>query len=305
MPSAIILVAFAFGFSWVGGSSEAGWLAGLKAAAVAVVAHAVLGMSRSLAPDMKRATIAAAAMIVVLLVPHPAVQVAAIIAGGFVGLAWLREPPDHDSQENVVIGVSRKAGTVALAGFFMLIILLPMMAAMTGNPHIHLADMFYRTGSLVFGGGHVVLPLLEAETVRTGLVDHDAFLAGYGAAQAVPGPLFTFSAFLGALSSSYWALGAIVALVAIFLPGALLVIGVLPLWGRLKQSRLARRGLMGVNAVVVGILAAALYDPAFIQGVTSPGTMALAVAVFIALTRWSLPAWAAVIGAGLIGFVLL
>lgn len=308
MPSAIILVAFAFGVASFGDTAGMGWLAGLKAAAVAVVAQAVFGMAKSLTPDAKRATVAAVAMIVVLLVPHPAVQVAAIVVGGLAGLAWLRsDDADHDEGEGFAIGVSRRIGAIVLMVFAGLLVALPVLVAVTDDPSIRLADAFYRAGSLVFGGGHVVLPLLEAETVRTGLVDHDVFLAGYGAAQAVPGPLFTFSAFLGASTTTgpTGVLGAAIALVAMFLPAALLVVGVLPFWKRLRSSRLARRALMGVNASVVGILAAALYDPVFVQGVTSPATLALAIAVFIAQTHWKLPAWAAVIAAGVIGFAVL
>ena len=308
MPSAIILVAFAFGVASFGDAAGTGWLAGLKAAAVAVVAQAVFGMAKSLTPDAKRAAVAAVAMIVVLLVPHPAVQVAALVLGGLVGLVWLRgDDADGTHGEGFAIGVSHRIGAVILIVFAGLLVALPVLVAITGDPSIRLVDVFYRAGSLVFGGGHVVLPLLEAETVRTGLVDHDTFLAGYGAAQAVPGPLFTFSAFLGASTTAglTGVMGAAIALAAMFLPAALLVVGVLPFWERLRYSRLARRALMGVNAAVVGILAAALYDPVFVQGVTSPATLALAVTVFIAQTHWKLPAWAAVISAGLIGFAVL
>lgn len=307
MPSAVLLVAFAFGVSALGDAVGSGWLIGLKAAAVAVVAQAVLGMARTLTPDARRATIAAAALIVLLLVPGPAVQVAVIIIGGLTGLAWLRDDENRQDDVEPAPSVSRAVGVAALTVFAALLVLLPVAAAVTSNPGIGLADLFYRAGSLVFGGGHVVLPLLEAETVHTGLVDHDTFLAGYGAAQAVPGPLFTFAAFLGASATigPSGLTGAGIALVAMFLPAALLVIGVLPFWHRLRGSNLARRALMGVNAAVVGILAAALYDPVFTQGIISPATLALAVAVFVALTKWNLPAWAAVIAAGVIGFAVL
>ena len=308
MPSAIILVAFAFGVSSLGDAVGTGWLSGLKAAAVAVVAQAVLGMARTLTPDAKRATIGATAMIVVLLVPHPAVQVAAIILGALVGLVWLRTDETHaDTRQDLGAGVSRAVGAVLLAMFVLLLVALPVLAAVTAHPSLGVADVFYRAGALVFGGGHVVLPLLEAETVQTGLIDGETFLAGYGAAQAVPGPLFTFAAFLGASTSSgpTGLVGAAIALVAMFLPAALLVCGALPFWDRLRHSRIARRALLGVNAAVVGILAAALYDPVFTQGVTSPATLALTVSVFIGQVRWKLPAWAAVIGAGIIGFVAL
>ncbi|WFP16818.1 chromate efflux transporter [Citricoccus muralis] len=308
MPSAIVLVAFAYGMASFGDAAGTGWLDGLKAAAVAVVAQAVLGMAKSLTPDAKRASIAAAAMIAILLVGHPLAQIGAIVMGGLLGLTWLRaETTEGGRREHLEIGVSRTIGALCLGLFALLLVAFPVLAALTAHPGLELADLFYRAGALVFGGGHVVLPLLEAETVHTGLVDGGTFLAGYGAAQAVPGPLFTFAAFLGASSSAEvteWA-GAAIALVAVFLPATLLVVGALPFWERLRHSRIARRALLGINASVVGVLAAALYDPVFTQGITSPATLALAVAVFIAQVHWKLPAWAAVIGAGIIGFVLL
>ena len=308
MPSAIVLVAFALGLASFGDAVGTGWLHGLKAAAVAVVAQAVLGMAKSLTPDARRATIAGAAMIIVLLVPHAVVQVTAILLGALVGLAWLHaDHTDDGPRKDRAIRISRAMGMASLIVFAALLALLPVLAAVTGDPGVRLVDVFYRAGSLVFGGGHVVLPLLDAETVQTGLVGHDTFLAGYGAAQAVPGPLFTFSAFLGASTTTgpTGLVGAGIALVAIFLPAALLVIGVLPFWERLRHVRSARRALMGVNAAVVGILAAALYDPVFTQGITSPTALALAVAVFLAQTTWNVPAWAAVLAAGMIGFAVL
>lgn len=188
-----------------------------------------------------------------------------------------------------------------------LLVALPILSAVTEDPSLRFVDVFYRAGALVFGGGHVVLPLLDSETVQAGLVGHDAFLAGYGAAQAVPGPLFTFAAFLGASTASgpTGLIGSGIALLAIFLPAALLVIAALPFWERLRHARSVRRALLGINAAVVGILAAALYDPVFTQGITSPATLALAVGVFIAQVKWKLPAWAAVIAAGLLGFAIL
>ncbi|WP_040158463.1 chromate efflux transporter [Nigerium massiliense] len=309
MPSAIVLVAFAYGVAALGDAAGSGWLAGLKAAAVAVVAQAVLGMAKSLTPDAKRATIAGLAMIVVLLVPNAAVQVAAIVLGGLLGFFWLRREASEDAGEggSFPVQVPRGLAIGALVAFVALLLLLPVAVAVTGDPGLRLADVFYRAGSLVFGGGHVVLPLLESGTVQTGLVGHDAFLAGYGAAQAVPGPLFTFAAFLGASTTTgpTGIAGATIALVAMFLPAGLLVLGVLPFWDRLRRSHRTRRALMGVNAAVVGILGAALYNPVFLQGVTSPATLAVAVAAFVALTQWKVPAWAVVIVAGLLGFFLL
>lgn len=329
MPSATVLVAFAFGVASFGEDIGTGWLSGLKAAAVAVVAQAVVGMAKNLTPDAKRATIAGAAMILVLLLPTSFVQVAAIVFGGIIGLLWLRgqaardaavkgpdtakdpnaggRPGGDDARPDFRVRVSRRLGAAALTTFVLLLVALPILTAVAGDSSLRLVDVFYRAGALVFGGGHVVLPLLEAETVATGLVGHDSFLAGYGAAQAVPGPLFTFAAFLGASTTSgpTGLIGAGIALAAIFLPAALLVIAALPFWERLRRAQAVRRALLGVNAAVVGILAAALYDPVFTQGITSPATLALAVAVFIAQVKWKLPAWAAVIAAGLIGFAFL
>lgn len=308
LPSALLLVAFAYGASALGPEAGTGWIQGLKAAAVAVVAHAVLGMARSLAPDRERATIAVAGMILAMLVPGPVGQVAVIVAGGAAGLAWLRpdemarQPADH-----LAPAIGRRTGAVFLALFLILLAGLPALAAAGGDGITRMVDGFYRAGALVFGGGHVVLPLLEAETVGAGLVDRDSFLAGYGAAQAVPGPLFTFAAYLGAvhLAPPTGLAGAVIALLAIFLPSALLILGGLPFWNALRGSPSARRALMGVNAAVVGLLAAALYDPVFTEGITSPTAMAIAAAGFVALAAWKVPAWAVVIAAGLTGLIAL
>ena len=348
LPSAILLTLFALGLSAFGELGDAGWLLGLKAAAVAVVAGAVQSMAKTLTPDAKRATIAAAALILMLavpgsVVPTAVVQIAAIVFGGVLGLVWVR--PRHTTAEAVADSAdtgpsadarpsadaaastapadadaggpaetprlgsrtSRRLGIASLIAFAALLIGLPVLAATTGDATLRLIDIFYRAGALVFGGGHVVLPLLEAELVPTGLVDHDTFLAGYGAAQAVPGPLFTFAAFLGASMTTgpSGILGAGIALLAIFLPAGLLVIGILPFWERLRAWEPATAALTGVNAAVVGLLGAALYDPVFVEGITSPATLALAVAAFVAGTMWKIPAWATVISAGLLGWLLL
>lgn len=310
MPSVILLVAFAYGVAWAGDLSDAGFIHGLKAAAVAVVAHAVLGMARTMTPDAPRATIAALAAIVVLLVPHPLVLLAAIVAAGILGLIWLRPPTDPPNPDDAFpVRISKTVSISCLAAFFALLAGLPLLAGLTGSSAAGIADTFYRAGALVFGGGHVVLPLLEAETVQTGLIDPDVFLAGYGAAQAVPGPLFTFAGFLGASTGGgvLGLLGAAVAVVAVFLPGGLLVVGCLRFWESLRSSPTARRAMLGFNAGVVGILAAALYDPVFTAGVLDVGIEALAVAIaaFIALNSWKMPAWAVVIGAAALGWVIL
>lgn len=318
LPSAILLTLFALGLSAFGELGDAGWLLGLKAAAVAVVAGAVQSMAKSLTPDARRASIAGLAIVLMLVIPNSIVptalvQVAAIVLGGVLGLVWLKRPHrgaknrETPAETRVASRGARRLGISALIAFVALLVGLPALTAATGDATIRLIDIFYRAGALVFGGGHVVLPLLEAELVPTGLVDHDTFLAGYGAAQAVPGPLFTFAAFLGASMTTgpSGILGAGIALLAIFLPAGLLVIGILPFWERLRSWEPATAALTGVNAAVVGLLGAALYDPVFVEGITSPATLALAVAAFIAGTMWKVPAWATVIGAGLLGWLLL
>ncbi|MFD2795123.1 chromate efflux transporter [Promicromonospora vindobonensis] len=317
LPSAVLLVAFAYGVTAFGGDAGSGWIGGLKAAAVAVVAQAVLGMARTLAPDARRATITGAAAIATLLAPSvlglPVVlsQVGVIVLSGVAGLLWLSDPADDRDDEPFTVPVRRPVAVACLAVFGALLVALPLLAAATGGGAARLVDIFYRAGSLVFGGGHVVLPLLEAELVPSGLVGHDQFLAGYGAAQAVPGPLFTFAGYLGAVTTSgpTGIAGATIALLAIFVPSALLVVGALPFWERLRGAPRARRALTGVNAGVVGLLAAALYDPVFTQGVLAAGeplvALALAIGAYVALAKWSAPPWAVVIAAGLLGWVVL
>ncbi|MFC7403743.1 chromate efflux transporter [Georgenia alba] len=307
LPSAVLLVAFALGVQALGAAPDSGWLQGLKAAAVAVVAHAVLGMARSLAPDRERATIAVAGMALALLLPSAVGQVLVILAAGVAGLLWLRpEPTGHDG-DRLAVPVGRRTALACLGLFAVLLAALPALAAATNDGAVRLIDGFYRAGSLVFGGGHVVLPLLRAETVPTGLVADQTFLAGYGAAQAVPGPLFTFAAYLGAVAQSppNGLAGAGMALVAVFLPSVLLILGALPFWERLRRAPRAQRSLMGVNAGVVGLLAAALYDPVFTEGVTSAVALAIAAGAFVALSAWKVPAWAVVVVAALAGWVVL
>lgn len=308
LPSAVLLLAFSVGVSALGDLSQAGWVLGLKAAAVAVVAHAVLGMAKSLTPDARRATIAVAVMASVVLVPGALTMLGALFMAGILGLLFCR--PQHDPAESgdtFPVRIRPAVAGISLAVFGLLLGGLPILTMLTGNATVGLFDIFYRTGSLVFGGGHVVLPLLEAEMVQTGLVESGTFLAGYGAAQAVPGPLFTFAAFLGAVTTSGpgGMAGASIALIAIFLPSALLVLGVLPFWERLRRIVGVRRALMGVNAGVVGLLAAALYDPVFVEGVTGAASFLVAVLSFVALASWKAPAWAVVFAAAGLGIVLL
>lgn len=306
LPSAVLLVAFAFAAPAIAGLGG-GWLQGLKAAAVAVVAQAVLSMARTLAPDAKRATLAAGGAVAALLLPSPALQVAVIAATGLVGLLWLRDAPAGAEEEgpDLRLRVPRPVAAVCLVAWVGLLLGLPLLAATGGA--VQLLGVFFQAGALVFGGGHVVLPLLESQVVPTGLVGHDAFLAGYGAAQAVPGPLFTFAAYLGASSTGTpsGVPGAAIALVGIFLPGALLLVGAVPFWAAVRRARRARRVIAGVDAGVVGLLAAALYDPVFTAGVTSPVALAVVIAAFVALTRWSAPPWAVVLAAAVLGALLL
>ena len=305
LPSVLLMVAFALGVAQLGDISEAGWLLGLKAAAVAVVAQAVYGMTKNLVTGKIHAAIAVAALVLVLLVPHPLVQVGAIVLGIVAGLAFLRDKKDPEEDPQKESG-SRTLGIVCLVLFFALLFVLPLVAKLIGTTGADVFNTFYRAGALVFGGGHVVLPLLESVTVGPGLVDHDTFLAGYGAAQAMPGPLFTFASFLGASAAGVnWVLGATVATIAIFLPAALLVLGAMPFWERLRQMPRAGAALAGANAAVVGILGAALYTPVFTAGITGVITLSIAVVCYAALTSWKVPPWAVVIGAALVGWVVL
>ena len=296
LPSAVALVLFGYGVGAFGGALHSGWLHGLMVAAVAVVARAVLSMMRTLAPDRERATLAIAAAVMVSALPSSWGQIGAIVLGGVAGLLWLPAAPSAD---HVALPhpVSRAAAITAICLFFTILIGLPFAAAALPNHALHLFDAFYRAGSLVFGGGHVVLPLLQAAVVPPGWVGNDAFLAGYGAAQAVPGPLFTFSAYLGTVMApepNGWR-GAILCLVAMFLPAFLLVIGPLPFWEGLRRRAAAQSMLRGVNAAVVGLLLAALYHPVWTSGITNAGDFVLAAAAFLLLFMWKTPPWVVVL----------
>jgi len=291
LPSALILVAFAMLMQGldVGGT---GLIYGLKIVAVAVVAHAVLGMSRNLTPDRNRATIALLTAVAILMWPTAVTQVLLIFLAGLTG-TFLYQKASVPDLVNIKIPVARSVALICLILFFGLLILLPIMSQVVPSKWLQVFDSFYRSGSLVFGGGHVVLPLLEREVVPVGLVTREEFLAGYGAAQAVPGPLFTFAAFLGATIFG-WP-GALLATVAIFLPGALLVIGILPFWHHLRGLPKVQGSLMGVNAAVVGLLLAALFDPIWISAVKKPIDFALAAILFGMLEYWKLPSWVIVV----------
>jgi chromate transporter len=328
LPSAVLLVLFAYGADLLSGAAGGGIIHGLKLAAVAIVAQAVWGMARTLAPDRERASIALAAALIVLFDTSPPAQIAAIALGGVAGL-WLRRtagesgsvPPASSSPRaaeradgaesgqdaRVPRGpVSRYAGLVALAAFVLLLIGLPLLRSLTGAPGVALLDAFYRSGALVFGGGHVVLPLLREAFVTPGWVSDDAFLAGYGAAQAVPGPLFTFAAYLGTVAgpSPHGLAGATLGVIAIFLPGMLILAGCLPFWDTFRTRPAAQAAMRGVNAGVVGLLGAALYSPVWTSAIRAPGDVAVALTGFILLTVWRAPPLVAVVLGALGGMAL-
>jgi chromate transporter len=296
MPSALALIAFGYGVAWFGDLSHAAWLHGLKIVAVAVVANAVWGMARNLCPDKERATLAVGAAILATALPSALGQVAAIAAGGLIGWAWLKAEP-RGAGAPIAVNVSRMLSIASLVLFFILLGGLPLLRAAVPSQPIALFDAFYRSGALVFGGGHVVLPLLQAEVVPPGWVSNDAFLAGYGAAQAVPGPLFTFSAYLGTVmgpAPNGW-LGGLICLVAIFLPSPLLLIGVLPHWDSLRRQPAIQAGLNGINAAVVGLLLAALYNPVWTSAIFGPRDFAIGITAFLMLALWAVPPWLVVI----------
>jgi chromate transporter len=305
LPSAVLIVLFAFGVSWFDGPIAEGALSGLLIVAVAIVAQAVLGMARTLTPDLRRALIAVGALVVVVVVPGPLAQLVAILAGAIAGMLLCRAPSEPPG-DAVRFPVPRAAGVVALTVFGVLLAGLPVLAALVRTPAISLFDAFVRSGSLVFGGGHVVLPLLEAEVVGPGWIDPGTFLAGYSAAQAVPGPLFTFAGYLGALAEPGpgGVAGAALALLGIFLPGFLILVGVLPFWDSLRRRPAAQGFIRGASAAVVGILAAALYDPVFTTAIVDPAGFALAVACFVLLIVAKAPPWAVVLLGAAAGILL-
>ena len=302
LPSALLLVFFALGAARLDGPVAQGLVNGLKITAVAIVAHAVWGMARNLCPDKTRAGIALAGVFAVLLIHGPLGQISAILIGSLAGL-WLCRDRSESLSEPLAFDISRRVGLAALGLFFTLLLLLPLAAS--SAVWLDVVGAFYRSGALVFGGGHVVLPLLEAEVVQSGWVGADEFLTGYGAAQAVPGPLFTFAAYLGALLPGFNPLvGALLAVLAIFVPGLLLLVGVLPFWNSFRQWSWTQALMRGANAAVVGILTAALYQPVWTSAITGPYEFALALSGFLLLSVWKLPAWAVVIVMALGGVVI-
>ncbi|WP_248931135.1 chromate efflux transporter [Paenibacillus hamazuiensis] len=300
LPSVLLLVLFAFALQAYPAEGT-GWLHGLKLAAVAIVAQAVWGMGKSLAPDRPRALIAVVTAIVTLLAPYAYAQVLLIAAAGALGFALLKVRAP-EAAEPLRVTVSRRAGAAALALFAALLAVLPLARAGSNSELLALFDSFYRAGALVFGGGHVVLPLLEREVVPAGWATPAQFVAGYAAAQAVPGPLFTFAAYLGVVARGVP--GAVAATLGIFLPAFLLVVGALPFWNALRSKPGMRSALAGINAAVVGILLAALYNPVWTSAVHAPSDVALALAAFGALVYGKLPPWAVVGLAALAGMAL-
>ena len=314
LPSAILLVLFAYGAGNLHGAIGEGLLHGLKLVAVAIVAQAVWGMARTLCPDRERASIAAIAALIILFSSTSIAQIGAIVFGALAGL-WLcrngpPSEPGHVGSNHVVVPVSRRVGTAALIVFFVLLAGLPLLRNLGAGSGPALFDAFYRSGALVFGGGHVVLPLLREEFVTPGWVSDDAFLAGYGAAQAVPGPLFTFAAYLGAVANPPphgvpgAVLGALLGLAGIFLPGILVLLGTLPFWDALRKKSGAQAMMRGVNAAVVGLLGAALYNPVWTSSVRAPGDFAVALTGFVLLTVWRAPPLAVVIVSAIGGVLL-
>ncbi len=305
LPSAILMFAFAYGISRVGNLANAGWVNGLKIAAVAVVFQAVVSMARKLCPDLPRAAIAIAATAALLLWPFSWMQLAILALGALLGLAFTTRPqlaatPACSPPPPAPLSTRTLSSTFPfLLTFFLLLFALPWLARLFPSPALQVFSSFYRTGSLVFGGGHVVLPLLEQATA--GQLDHNTFLAGYGAAQALPGPLFTFSVYLGALIPPGGLFGALLALLAIYLPTVFLVFGTLPHWERLRTAPQARALLAGANAAVVGLLAAAFYSPICVSTITSPGRLLFAVLAYASLEFLRAPPWLVVLACALTG----
>lgn len=303
LPSALLMMLFAIGVHATGMPVAAGALHGLRIVSVAVIAQAVWGMARTLCPDARRVTLMAIAACIALLVPAAWLQVVVIVAAGAAGLMLLPRLASG-AHDPLPLHVSHRAGVLWLALFAALIVALPIAAAALHSHALAVVDAFFRTGALVFGGGHVVLPLLQAAVVTPGWIGDSAFLAGYGVAQAVPGPLFTFSAFLGASlrdAPNGW-IGGTIALVSIFAPSFLLVAGTAPFWERLRRSARMRAALAGVNAAVVGLLLAALYYPVWSETIVAPSDFAAALVAFVALVFWRVPPWAVVIASAALGW---
>lgn len=300
LPSVIALIIFALLLQGLG-IGEAGWIHGLKIVAVAVVAHAIIGMAKNLTPDLNRKALALFALVVTLLWQSAFSQIGVIAISGIVGFILYKQHTENDDAK-IQFPISRGFAVICLSLFFGLLFLLPILREATSLNWIAMFDSFYRSGSLVFGGGHVVLPLLEREFVPTGWLSEEAFLAGYGATQAVPGPLFTFAAYLGAVMGGWQ--GGILATIAIFLPAFLLILGTLPFWDSLRRNPKIKGALMGINAAVVGILISAFYQPIWTSSILAPIDFAFAAILFSMLVYWKLAPWIIVV-TGAIGGLLM
>jgi chromate transporter len=305
LPSALALIVFGLGIGAFADAAAAGWLHGLKIVAVAVVAQAVWGMARSLAPDRERASLAILATIITLAWSSAVGQLLSIAIAGIAGLVFFRATASS-TVSHLRFPVTKKTGIASWIIFFALLTLLPLFRQLAPSHALELFDSFFRVGSLVFGGGHVVLPLLQGEVVEPGWLTNEQFVAGYGAAQAVPGPLFTFSAYLGTVMGpepNGWP-GALLALVAIFLPSFLLVTGALPFWDLLRSMPVFQSALKGINAAVVGLLLAALYTPVWTSAIYSPADFGLGLIAFALLMFWKFPPWLVVVLTAMGGEVL-
>jgi chromate transporter len=323
LPSALLMIGFAYGVSVLGNAHESGWLRGLKVASVAVVAQAVWAMAKTLCPNWQRRLLALAAAAIITCLPFIWIQVAILTVSAGIGFFCFREAQVSSAGPLPSSGPERRQAIICLTAFILLLVLLPTLACTFTNPWLDIFDRFYRSGALVFGGGHAVLPLLEQQVVAPGWLTHDQFLAGYGAVQAMPGPLFTLSAYLGTLigwipahmpgttvggitviPAGGWLRG-LWALIAIFLPALLLVAGTLPFWQKLRHQTGAQAALKGANAAVVGVLLAALYNPVWTGAITNTRSVGLAGAAFVALHFAKIPVWAVVIALAAIGHWLL
>lgn len=301
LPSVIALILFV-SFLHTFDITDAGWINGLKIVAVVVVLHAVLGMAKNFTPDLQRKMLALFALVVTLLWQTALTQISVIVIAGIIGFFLYRKQPIAEENKVSQFPISRRFGYICLSLFFGLLFALPILSNLFSIEWIALLDSFYRSGSLVFGGGHVVLPLLEQEFVPTGWLTEQEFLAGYGAAQAVPGPLFTFAAYIGAVIKGWQ--GGLFATIAIFLPAILLILGTLPFWDALRSNPKIKGALIGVNASVVGILIAALYNPIWTSSIHSSADFALGAILFSLLVYWKLPPWVIVVVGALGGMVI-
>lgn len=300
LPSVIALILFALLIEGLN-MGDASWIHGLKIVAVVIVAHAILGMAKKLTPDLPRKSIALFALIGTLLWQTAFIQIGVIILAGFVGYI-LYKNQSYNDEVQLGFPLSKKLGIICLSLFFGLLIILPTLREITTLSWLAMFDSFYRSGSLVFGGGHVVLPLLQREFVPTGWLTQDSFLAGYGVTQAVPGPLFTFAAYIGAVINGWK--GGVIATVAIFLPAFLLILGTLPFWDKLRRNPKIKGALIGVNAAVVGILISAFYDPIWTSAILKPVDFAFSAVLFSMLVYWKLLPWIVVITGAFGGMLL-